>query len=283
MALRTGEMGNAGVTCQCPHEGAGRRTLPGTGPGSGRLPVPLGCGHRGPGGTDTAQRAAARALLIRGCAATRGCGPGRAGAPVPRQGAGGSCRPPPCPSRRGPAAPYLRRQQPALLLLAPRPFVPTGHGLDVPAAAAEVPVLRHPLPHTAAAAAAADRRADAGKCPRAQAGSRPRRCSRCCPQRPPPDPRTRCCCPRAPVPAATPGPAGASCPRRPFAHLAADTGHPARPRHSISLATWASGASSQRAVPPSAPRPGALSAPLAAPLAARSRAAGARAAGSAPR
>lgn len=40
----------------------------------------------------------------------------------------------------------------------------------MPAAPAEVPVLRHPLPHTAAAAAAAGRCADAGKCLRGPCG-----------------------------------------------------------------------------------------------------------------
>lgn len=104
----------------------------------------------------------------------------RAAAAGPRPGAGG----PGVPSGRG------RVESPPAMSLPPRPrrpvlkaaaagaaparaltVCPHRDGLDVPAVPAEVPVLRHPLPHAAAAAASAAHCADAGKCLRGAGGA----------------------------------------------------------------------------------------------------------------
>lgn len=98
-------------------------------------------------------------------------GPVRARAnPVSHQGAGGSRRSPPCPSRRSPAVHYLKRREAYAAPLASCPCFPTEDGPDVPTVPAEVPLLRYPLVRTAAAAAAADNCAHAGKCLRGPCG-----------------------------------------------------------------------------------------------------------------
>lgn len=125
----------------------------------------------------------ATSLVGRVRTAPRKPGPVRARAnPGPRQGAGGSRRPPLCPSRCGPAAHYLKRREAGAVLLSPCPCLPTEDGPDVPTAPAEVPVLRYPLVRTATAAAAADHCAHAGKCLRGLCGDP-------LPRRNPPTPR----------------------------------------------------------------------------------------------
>lgn len=122
MAVRTGETGNAGVTCQCPLEGAGRRTLPGTGPGSGRLPVPLGCGAPRPGRDGhRPARGGSRAPDPR-LRRHPGARPRQGGSAGARQG--GSARPPAGSGRAGAPAGRGRVMSPPAMSLPPRPRRP---------------------------------------------------------------------------------------------------------------------------------------------------------------